>query len=96
MKKEDIEKFLSEFKEIVKGDGGDFEVIQVEDNYLKLKIKGSRNRARSRDNLYALINIGLQNRFKGEKYIFETEDWKVDDKNDIWYKFKKFFRIVKD
>lgn len=96
MKKQEIEEFLTEFREIVNKDGGDYEVLEVDDNYLKLKIRGRRNRERSRNNLSALINIGLQNRFKGEEYTFEIEDWKVDDKNDIWYKFKKLIRVVKD
>ena len=95
MKKEEIEKFLSEFKVLINKDGGDFEILELDDNYLKLKIRGKRNRHRSRDGLYALINVALKNRFPGEKYKFEMEHWKVDDENDIWYKFKKFFKIVK-
>lgn len=95
MKKNEIKEFLDEFREVVVRDGGDYQILEIEDNYIKLKIKGKRNRVRSRNNLYALINIGLKNRFPKEKYEFLMEPWKVDDENDTWYKFKKFFRMTK-
>lgn len=94
MEKKELEDFLTEFREIIRKDGGDFQILEVKDNYLKLKIKGRKNRARSRNNLYAVINIALKNKFKGEKYIFDMEHWKVDDENDYLYKIKKFFKLT--
>ncbi|MCI0502792.1 MAG: NifU family protein [Fusobacteria bacterium] len=95
MEKNELEDFLTEFREIIRKDGGDFQILEVKDNYLKLKIKGRKNRVRSRNNLYAVINIALKNKFKGEKYIFDMENWKVDDENDYLYKIKKFFKLTK-
>lgn len=67
MNKENLIQYLEEFRKIIVTDGGDYEILAVKDNYVKLKIKGKKNKKRSRDNLYALLKYNLKKKFPKEK-----------------------------
>lgn len=96
MDKDALVSFLEEFRRIVVTDGGDFEILEVNDDYLKLKIKGKKNKKRSRENLFALIKYMLQKKFPGEKIKMEFEHWEVPDEDTLLNKIKKFFKFSSD
>lgn len=95
MDKENLIKFLEEFRKIIVTDGGDYEILELKENYAKLKIKGKKNKKRSRDNLYSLIKFTLKKKFPNEKITLDYEPWIVPDEDDTilskvkkWLKFK--------
>jgi Fe-S cluster biogenesis protein NfuA len=96
MNKESIIQYLEEFRKIIVTDGGDYEILSAEENYVKLKIKGKKNKKRSRDNLYALIKYTLKKKFPKEKIIVEYEHWIVPDNDTMLSKVKRFLRISND
>ena len=91
MTKEAITEFFDEFRETILEDGGDYLIVSAGEDYVRLKIKGKRNKARSRDNLYALLNIALNQRFPGHHIRFEMEPWKVKDEKSFLIQVKEFF-----
>lgn len=96
MDKQGIVDFLEEFKKIIITDGGDYEILEIKDNYIKLKIKGKKNNNRSRKNLLELIKYTVGKKFPKEKIIFEIEHWIVPDNNSFINKLKKRFNIKID
>lgn len=96
MNKENLIQYLEEFRKIIVTDGGDYEILAVEDNYVKLKIKGKKNKKRSRDNLYALLKYNLKKKFPKEKIIIEYEHWIVPDNSSLLTKVKKFLHLNND
>lgn len=93
MNKDELVSFLEDFKKIVATDGGDYEILEAEDNYIKLKIKGKKNRKTSSGNLYALIKFTLQKKFPTEKIKTEYEHWDIPQENQILKKIKKWLNI---
>lgn len=91
MDKESLIQFLEEFRRIIVTDGGDYEILELEENYAKLKIKGKRNKKRSRDNLYSLIKYTLKKKFPNEKITLDYEPWIVADEDTMLSKVKKWF-----
>ena len=93
MDKEVLRNQLEDFRKIIVTDGGDFEIMELQENYLKLKIKGKKNKKRSRENLHALIKYTLQKKFPDEKITLEFEHWEVPDEESWLDNIKKFFKI---
>lgn len=93
MNKENLIQFLEEFRRIIVTDGGDYEILEVEENYVRLKIKGKKNKKRSRENLYELIKFTMKKKFPKEKIKFEFEHWIVPDEDTILIKVKKWLKI---
>lgn len=93
MDKEVLRNQLEDFRKIILTDGGDFEIMELQENYLKLKIKGKKNKKRSRENLYALIKYTLQKKFPDENITLEFEHWEVPDEENWLDNIKKFFKI---
>ncbi|KAF0091211.1 MAG: hypothetical protein FD141_1000 [Fusobacteria bacterium] len=94
MDKENLIKFLEEFRKIIVTDGGDYEILELKENYAKLKIKGKRNKKRSRDNLYSLIQYTLKKKFPNEKITLDYEPWIVpDEDNTMILKVKKWLKF---
>lgn len=96
MDKESIKSCLDDLKKNVISDGGDYEILELEDNYVKLKIKGKKNNKRSSDNLYALIKFTMHKKFPKEKIRVEMEHWKMPSKNPVIIKLKNWFNIETD
>lgn len=77
MDKQALKEFLEEFRLKILEDGGDYVVLSCEEGYARLKIKGAKNRDRSRDNLLAAIRFGVKQRFPDDEVLLEMEPWKV-------------------
>ncbi len=92
MTKEAITEFFTEFRENILEDGGDYLIVSAGEDYIRLKIKGKRNKARSRDNLYALLQIALNQRFPGHRIRFEMEPWKVKEEGSFLARVKDFLK----
>ncbi|MDD2371354.1 MAG: hypothetical protein PHQ32_05060 [Firmicutes bacterium] len=93
MEKEKIIDLLEDFKKIIVTDGGDYEILEISDNYIKLKIKGRKNSKRSRENLFSLIKYTVHKKYPKEKIKFEIEHWIVPTEHPIVIKLKKWFKI---
>lgn len=96
MQKESLIQFLEEFRRIIVTDGGDYEILELDENYVKLKIKGKNNKKRSRDNLYSLIKYTLKKKFPNEKITLDYEHWIVADDDTMLSKMKKWFNFRND
>ncbi len=96
MDKQKILDYLEGFKKIIITDGGDFEVLEIQDNYIKLKIKGRKNSKKSRGNLFSLIKFIVRKKFPNEKIKFEIEHWIVPTEHPMITKLKKWFNIKND
>jgi hypothetical protein len=93
MDKESLIQFLEEFRRIIVTDGGDYEILDIKENYAKLKIKGKKNKKRSRDNLYSLLKFTLKKKFPNEKITLDYEPWIVPDEDTMLLKVKKWLKI---
>lgn len=93
MNKESIQEFFETFRQNILEDGGDYMIVSVREDYVRLKIKGKRNRHRSRDNLYSLLKLALKQRFPGNKIVFEMEPWVVKDQGGILEKLLTFLGL---
>ncbi len=96
MEKQKIIDLLEDFKKMIVTDGGDYEILEIEDDYIKLKIKGRKNSKRSRENLFSLIKYTVKKKFPNEKIKFEFEHWIVPTPHPLVIKFKKWFNIKSD
>ena len=91
MTREDLVTFLEEFRPMINEDGGDYIILKAEENYARLKIKGARNKDRSRNNLFAVISLALKKKFPDHPVILEMEAWIPAKKNTPLEKLKDFF-----
>lgn len=91
MDKDSIQDFLEEFRPLIGEDGGDYVILEVREDYVKLKIKGARNRDRSRDNLRAVIDLALKKQFPEGRILVEMVPWKPEGKPTAMEKLKDFF-----
>lgn len=74
-----IEEYLVTFRKSIREDGGDYEIIAVDHPTIELKIRGKKNKPRSRENLKVLIEYALKKKYPEDSWKVEMTEWIVPD-----------------
>ena len=74
-----VEAYLIKFRNFIRENGGDYEIILVEHPNVHLKIRGKKNKPRSRENLKVLVEYALKKKYPEDKWSVEMTEWIVPD-----------------